>query len=34
MDKELEALTRETHKSMKEIQETTKANKEEMLKFT
>ena len=29
MDQKLEALTRETQKSLKEIQENTKANKEE-----
>ena len=32
MDQKLEALTRETQKSLKEIQENTKANKEEMQK--
>ena len=33
MDQKLEALARETQKSLKEIQENTKANKEETLKF-
>ena len=32
MDQKLEALARETQKSLKEIQENTKANKEEMQK--
>ena len=32
MDQKIEALTRETQKSLKEIQENAKANKEEMQK--